>query len=123
MKSKSFFVILTLVLVVIFYESAYCQGLPQRAIEKIGDGVYVATGFVSNNMGIIVTRDGVIVIDTGTSPDIGNALLTEVKKLSDKPIKYVIYTHYHYDHINGSSAFKSKDTVFVAHKNFLKNYH
>lgn len=98
------------------------QGLPARQTVEVGKGVYVATGFVSNNMGFIVTDQGVVVIDTGSSPDVGKAFLSEIRKATDRPIKYVIFTHYHYDHVDGAVAFKEEGTRFVAHENLPRNF-
>jgi cyclase len=76
--------------------------------EKIADGVYYATGTVpglgSNNV-VIVNDTDVLVVDTGTSPAAARAFVEDIKKLTDKPIRYVVNTHWHYDHTDGNQIF------------------
>src|SRR5580700_5308725 len=76
--------------------------------EKIADGVYYATGTVpglgSNNV-VIVNDTDVLIVDTGTSPAAARAFVEDIKKLTDKPIRYVVNTHWHYDHTAGNQIF------------------
>jgi len=78
-------------------------------IEKITDGVYYTTSTGPANTGgnhtfIIGDRD-VILVDDGTTPLAARALLEDLKKITDKPVRYVINTHFHYDHTDGNSIF------------------
>ena len=72
-------------------------------------------GFISN-AGFIITSDGVLVFDALGSPPLGNALLGEIRKLTDKPIRIVIVSHYHADHIYGLQAFKDEGAEIWAPK-------
>ncbi|HEY2846044.1 MAG TPA: MBL fold metallo-hydrolase [Bryobacteraceae bacterium] len=73
--------------------------------EKIADGVYYATGgFGSNNVVIVNDRD-VLLVDDGTTPAAARAFLADVKMLTSKPVRYVVNTHFHYDHTDGNSVF------------------
>jgi glyoxylase-like metal-dependent hydrolase (beta-lactamase superfamily II) len=76
--------------------------------EKIADGIYYATvtrpGLGSNNV-VIVNDTDVLVVDTGTSPAAARAFVEDIKKLTDKPIRYVVNTHWHYDHTAGNQIF------------------
>ena len=67
----------------------------------------------------IVTKDGVIATDPVAygKPTGGQAYVDAIKKVTDKPIKYVIYSHHHYDHIAGGKALKDAGARFIAHKN------
>ncbi|MDX1795084.1 MAG: MBL fold metallo-hydrolase [Hydrogenovibrio sp.] len=58
-----------------------------------------------SNPGFIVTSEGVVVIDTGSSVQIGEMVLRQIKKVTDKPVVMVINTHYHGDHWLGNHAF------------------
>ena len=58
-----------------------------------------------NNPGFVVTSAGVVVIDTGSSVQIGEMVLRQIKKATDKPVVMVINTHYHGDHFLGNHAF------------------
>ncbi len=58
-----------------------------------------------NNPGFVVTSEGVVVIDTGSSVQIGEMVLRQIKSVTDKPVVMVINTHYHGDHFLGNHAF------------------
>lgn len=64
-------------------------------------------GFMSN-AGFVVTGDGVIVFDSLGTPVLGEAMLAAIRKVTPKPVKRVIVSHYHADHIYGLQAFKDK---------------
>src|SRR6266481_29013 len=76
--------------------------------EQITDGVYYATvtrpGLGSNNV-VVVNDTDVLIVDAGTSPAAARAFVEDIKKLTDKPIRYVVNTHWHYDHTAGNQIF------------------
>src|SRR5712692_11145609 len=82
------------------------------AVKNVGGGVYV----ISDNgwqSAFLVTDEGVIVFDAPAS--FGKSIPLEVSKVTDKPIKMLIYSHSHKDHIGGSAAFKNiKELKIVA---------
>ena len=96
------------------------------AIESLGDGIYVHhgkhldidTGYQGDicNISFVVGSKGVAVIDTGGSFKTGNKLRDAIKKVTDKPILYVINTHVHPDHIFGNAAFLQDNAQFVGHE-------
>jgi glyoxylase-like metal-dependent hydrolase (beta-lactamase superfamily II) len=63
-------------------------------------------GFMSN-AGFFVTRDGVVVYDALGTPVLGHAMIAAIRKITPQPIKRVIVSHYHADHIYGLQAFKA----------------
>lgn len=95
------------------------------AIEDVGHGIYVHHGKHLDidegyqgdicNMSFVVGEKGVAVIDTGGSLKVGNQLRMAIKKITDKPILYVINTHIHPDHIFGNAAFLQDKPQFVGH--------
>jgi len=108
----------------LFSSSAQAQPAQQQparpAIQttKVGgtDNVYVFRNGGHQAM-FVVTSDGVIATDPVAygKPFGGQQYLDEIRKVTDKPVKYVIYSHHHYDHIAGGKAFKEAGAIFVAH--------
>lgn len=82
-----------------------------QRVYKVGDNVYSAVGYGLANSTMIVGRDGVIIVDTMESVDAAKVAMAEFRKITDKPVKAVIYTHNHSDHINGVKAFVSDEDV------------
>jgi cyclase len=87
--------------------------------EKIANGVYyaTATGAMvtgSNNVAIIGNRD-VLVVDTGTTPAAARAFIEDLKLLTPKPARYVVNTHFHYDHTDGNQVYAGKADI-IAHE-------
>jgi len=71
--------------------------------------------FISN-AGFIVTDDGVVVVDALGSPALAEELLAEIRRVTSEPVRYVIVTHYHADHIYGLQAFKAAGATILAHR-------
>jgi glyoxylase-like metal-dependent hydrolase (beta-lactamase superfamily II) len=70
--------------------------------------------FISN-AGFVVTDDGVVVIDALGSPALAAELLAEIRRVTAQPVRYLIVTHYHADHIYGLQVFKAAGATIVAH--------
>jgi glyoxylase-like metal-dependent hydrolase (beta-lactamase superfamily II) len=81
------------------------------------DNVYIFRHGGHQSM-FIVTSEGVIATDPIAygRPQGGAAYVEEIKKVTDKPIKYLIYSHHHYDHVAGGQAFKDAGAKIVSHK-------
>jgi glyoxylase-like metal-dependent hydrolase (beta-lactamase superfamily II) len=99
------------------------QRPPQIETKKVEgtDNVYIFRNGGHQAM-FIVTKDGVIATDPVAygRPTGGQQYVDEIKKVTDKPIKYLIYSHHHYDHIAGGKAFKDAGARVIAHKNATK---
>jgi cyclase len=73
------------------------------------------------NAGIIIGRDGIVVVDTLISAKEAKRFIRDIRAISDKPIRYVINTHYHLDHSFGNSEFEKLGAVIIAHENCKKD--
>ena len=81
------------------------------------DGVYIFR-YQGHQAMFIVTPDGVIATDPiGERRPAAAAYIGEIRKITQAPIKYVVYSHSHFDHIAGGKPFKDLGAVFVAHRN------
>jgi len=89
-------------------------------IEKLSDQLYAFRYTFYRNI-ILIGNDGIIVTDPLT-PEAAVILNDELKKISDKPIKYVAYSHSHWDHVSGGQVFKDQGASFVAHEQCLQNW-
>jgi len=95
--------------------------VPDFQLEKIGNGIWAAivndAGLAGGNAGFVIGDDGVAVIDTFQDPRPAKALLAEIRKLTPLPIRFVVNTHYHLDHVNGNDVFAAAGATIVAHRN------
>jgi quinoprotein relay system zinc metallohydrolase 2 len=99
---------------------------PPFSIERIADGDFVHVGLVAvtmpenagdiANLGVIIGQNAAAVVDTGGSIRVGQQLLRAIRSITDAPIRYVINTHEHPDHVFGNAAMPS-DVTFVGHRN------
>lgn len=90
------------------------QGKTYR-FEKIADGVYYATGGSGSNDPVIVNDRDVLIVDDGSTPASARALIEDLKVVTDKPVRYVVNTHFHYDHTDGNSVF-APNVDIIAHE-------
>src|SRR5579863_6866157 len=78
-------------------------------LQKIGDGVYAVIvkpgNIVGSNGAVIINKDDVLIIDTHYRPSMAAELMAEVRRLTPKPIRYVVNTHWHNDHTQGNEAY------------------
>jgi glyoxylase-like metal-dependent hydrolase (beta-lactamase superfamily II) len=98
--------------------------VPKLELQQVSEHAYYAEGlfelgtplnqnFISN-AGVVVAPEGVVVIDALGSPALAERLVAEIRKITDKPIEYVIVTHYHADHVYGLQVFKDLGAKVIA---------
>jgi len=91
-------------------------------IVKVADGVYAAIGKpgVYSNGVFVVNDDDVLVVDTHLRPSWAHDLIAEIRKITPKPVRYVVDTHWHPDHVQGNQAYVSvfgKSVEYLAQHN------
>jgi cyclase len=90
--------------------------------QQVADGIYYATSSGTMNVGanspIIVTANEALIVDSSITPAAGRALAEDLKAVTDKPIRYVVDSHYHYDHAFGNQVF-DRDAHVIGHQNTL----
>ncbi len=86
--------------------------------RKVSDNVYVFR-YQNHQSLFVVTPDGVIATDpiSLARPQAAQTYIDEIRKITSAPIRYVVYSHHHYDHIAGGEAFKKLGATFIAHRN------
>ena len=77
----------------------------QKEIVQLADNVYQAFGFAASNVYMIVGKDGVVIVDTTETTAAAQNVLSEFRKITDLPVKTIILTHSHRDHVSGASVF------------------
>ncbi len=83
-------------------------------VDKITENIYLARGFALGSSMMIITDEGLVIIDTTESQSAARKIFSEFRKVTDKPVKYIIYTHAHPDHIFGTPVFLESDTRIIS---------
>ena len=89
-------------------------------LREVGLGVFAAIdvgGKAGANAGVVVGDEAVLVVDTFYDPAASKVLLAEVKRRTKKPVRYVVNTHHHIDHVAGNAVFAKAGATVLAHRN------
>lgn len=126
MKRLMVFWILVFVFIslLIFGQNAFAEGL-----TKIAENIYAYVDIKGSspansfgaNAGIIIGKNGIVVIDTLVSAKEAKRFIEDIRKISNKPIKYVVNTHYHLDHTFGNAEFEKLGAIIISHVNDEQN--
>jgi glyoxylase-like metal-dependent hydrolase (beta-lactamase superfamily II) len=85
-------------------------------VKRVADDLYFFYDYDGSNSVFLVTEAGVLVIDTREHPRAAKDLLSRIRKVTDKPIKWVVNSHFHGDHTFGNAVFQAEGATFVAHR-------
>jgi glyoxylase-like metal-dependent hydrolase (beta-lactamase superfamily II) len=83
----------------------------QVTFDELGDGLYAYTAEGDPNTGIIVGDDSVMVIDTQATPVMAQQVIARIREVTDKPVKYVMLSHYHAVRVLGASAYGAEHII------------
>jgi cyclase len=94
---------------------------------KVAEGVYAAIRSeplvdpVDGNSVVIINEEDVVVVDSNITPASARAVIAEIRRITPKPVRYVVNTHWHNDHVTGNAAYREAypGVDFVAHANTL----
>src|SRR5690349_6639551 len=125
---------LSVTLFVCVFALAALAGLPKATaspkaeddfqLVQVADGVYAAIaksgGLASGNAGFVIGDDGVVIFDTFFTPAAIEELIGEIQKLTNKPIKFAVNSHYHLDHTGGNQVLAARGVPIIAHDNVMK---
>jgi glyoxylase-like metal-dependent hydrolase (beta-lactamase superfamily II) len=116
-------------LVVVLVVFALCDRVfAAEKLTRIAENVYAYVGTKNSsknnsfgaNAGIIIGKDGIVVVDTMISARKAKRFIRDIRTISRKPIRYVVNTHYHFDHAFGNSEFAKLGAVVIAQENAKK---
>lgn len=88
----------------------------QPVLKQIASDLYFFFDYEGSNAAFLVTEEGVLVVDTRQHPRAGQDLLARIRRITDKPIQWVINSHFHGDHTFGNASFRKENARFVAHR-------
>jgi len=122
---RNLLIISTFIISLIFSPSAFCQ----EGLTKIADNVYSYAGVrdaapaksFAANAGIVVGTDAVLVVDTLISAKEARRFIADIRRATDRPVKYVVDTHYHLDHAFGNSEFVKMGATVISQVNDRDN--
>ncbi len=98
---------------------AAAQEAPAAEFLQVGPGLYFNYDFAGSNSAVLITEEGVLVVDTRTHPVDAELLLAEIRERTDAPIRWVINSQFHGDHYMGNSVFAREGATFIAHRDTL----
>src|SRR4051812_10420732 len=92
-------------------------GQPVQPIQPVKPGLFVVAGAGANSL-VRLTPDGVILVDTKLAGEQNyNALVEQIKTVTDKPVKFAIVTHHHADHTGNVDRFLAAGVQVIGHEN------
>ena len=83
----------------------------KTTFDKLGEGLYCLTAEGDPNSGVIIGDDGVMVVDARATPVLARELMERIRTVTDKPIKYVLLSHYHAVRVLGASAYGAQHII------------
>ncbi len=115
MRYKRLFTLVLATLLMVMTTTAQAQEMPAFQTTEVADGLYsFGNGFVYS--AFMVTDEGVIVMDS-IDPNHAQLMMAAISQVTEQPVRYLVYSHNHYDHISGGQVFKDAGATVLSHEN------
>ncbi len=123
MNLKTVVLLIAVIAALLVFSPQSAMAQKKAELKKVTDSVYSYAGVHSGtpgnvfaaNAGIIIGQNAVLVVDTLGSAVEAEAFMTDIRKITDKPVRYVVNTHYHLDHALGNSFFADMGVPIISH--------
>lgn len=104
-------------LLLIFYPALYAQNYDSVEMKttRLTESIYMLEG-AGGNIGVLVGNDGIIIIDDQFAP-LTEKIKAALSMISSQPVKFVVNTHFHFDHAGGNENFGSQGAIILSHEN------
>ncbi len=89
-------------------------------VERISEDIFLASGFALGSVQMVITDEGLVIIDTTESEEAAREIFEKFREITDQPVRYVIYTHGHLDHVCGTPVFMEEGTEVVATRDLVR---
>ena len=91
-----------------------------KSMTEVSHGIYVYGSFSAHSL-VLITNAGVIVTDP-VNVENAASMRKAISRITPLPVKYVVYSHQHWDHVLGGQIFKNEGAEFVSHRNCIKHF-
>jgi glyoxylase-like metal-dependent hydrolase (beta-lactamase superfamily II) len=102
------------------YENLTVEQILARSMTELSPGVYSFGSFGERSL-VMITDDGVLVTDP-TNAEHAAAMRAAIAQLTDTPVKYMVYSHQHWDHVLGGQIFKDEGATVISHRNCVAHF-
>lgn len=110
--------VLAIVILVHLSNSLFSQYEPSREFitDSLTESIFLLRNSYGSNIGVYMGEDGMLLIDSHLREDI-DSILVHLNDISSLPVKYLINTHWHFDHVENNEVFANQGAIIIAHEN------
>ena len=83
-------------------------------VDKITEDIYLARGYMLGSIAMIITDEGLVLVDAGENRQNAAEVMKEFRKITNKPVKVIVYTHGHLDHVTGTESLAQDGTEIIS---------
>ena len=113
--------IIILFIAIFPFQAVSSLDIYKKDMTKVSDGIYSFGSFSARSF-IVISNTGIIITDP-VDPINAQEMLKAIRKISDLPVRYVVYSHQHWDHVLGGKVFKDLGAEILSHSKCLKHFH